>query len=105
MAERTREELCGSCGVRQDRERQIGELSSQVYALRAVQSWQPIKTAPRGTDAFFWIVPKSSEETWRDTSGNPIVAEFAPYLYHGKYGGWSSMTKATHWMSPLNPPC
>lgn len=53
MTEKTREELCGSCGVRQDREREIIELRSQVRRLKA--AWQPIESAPKdGTLIFGW---------------------------------------------------
>lgn len=74
------------------------------------QRWQPIDTAPRNVDAIFWIVPKTPDESYVDTSGTPIVAKFTPFAKQTRYGWWTSLSKATHWMplpdmsAPLVPP-
>lgn len=82
---------------------QIGALRAEQARLRAENDqkagWQPIATAPKSGPALFWIVPKTAEESYVNSSGDPIVAQFEPYLYHGNYGWWSSLSKATHWMS------
>jgi hypothetical protein len=50
--------------------------------------------------ALFRVVPKTAEETYVDTSGNPIVGRGAPRMVIGRYGCcWSSLEKATHWLS------
>ena len=64
--------------------------------------WQKIETAPKGQVALFWVVSKSPEESYVDTSGNPIFGEHEPEIRCCKYGQWSSLSKATHWM-PLPP--
>jgi hypothetical protein len=69
-------------------------------ALRPAQPpcvWQPIETAPRDREVLFWIVPLSPEETYTDTSGNPIVSNAPPHLLLCRYGRWSSISKASHW--------
>ena len=69
-----------------------------------MSDWQPIATAPKGADLLFWIVPKTAEETYVDSSGRPIVGGFAPYLHFGPFGSWSSLSKATHWhLLPATP--
>jgi hypothetical protein len=70
----------------------------------APQDWQPIESAPRRTEALFWLVPKSPEEAYHDSCGQPIVATFPPYIVKGEYGRWSSLSKATHWMPLPKPP-
>ena len=52
--------------------------------------WQPIETVPKGAELWFWVVPKSPEESYTDTSGNPIVSSGKPRLHRGKYGTWSA---------------
>jgi hypothetical protein len=67
--------------------------------------WQPIETlhvGKRDTELFFWCVPKTAEETYRNSSGEPIVSTAAPYLHRGRYKSWGSLSKATHWL-PLPP--
>ncbi len=67
--------------------------------------WQPINTAPRDREVFFWIVPKSEDETYTDTSGRPIVANVQPKLHFSTFGRWGSLFKATHWHDvPRDPP-
>jgi len=65
---------------------------------RVGQQWQPIETAPREEIVHFWIVPKTADETYRDTSGDPIVCNHVPYLHKGRYASWGALSKATHWM-------
>lgn len=69
--------------------------------------WQPIETFPitlKNDKAWFWIVPKSPDETYVDGSGRPIMTSFEPYAFHGQYGGWSALIKATHWQPFYTPP-
>lgn len=72
------------------------------------EPWQPIETAPTEGKAIYWIVPLPAEETYRDSSGNPVVAKFEPYAAILLHRGWSSLSKATHWMpiprTPSQPP-
>lgn len=72
----------------------------------AAQDWQPIATAPKDytKEALFWIVPKTPEESYVNTSGDSIFGDFKPYLHMGSYGSWSSLSKATHWMQLPDPP-
>ena len=78
---------------------EIDRLRAEVERLtRPATEWQPIETAPRGPACLFWVVPKSAEETWTDTSGWPITARGEPYIVMGPYGDWDSLWKATHWM-------
>lgn len=60
--------------------------------------WLPIAEYDRAVspEALFWLVPKSADESYTDTSGKPIVASFKSYMVHGRYGCWSALTKATH---------
>lgn len=65
-----------------------------------MSDWQPIETAPKEGEALFWIRAGTIEDDvwYADTSGNPILANVPPRLHMGKYGSWSSLMKATHWM-------
>lgn len=69
-----------------------------------MNDWQPIETAPRDEEAFFWVVPKTPEEAYVNTAGDPIFGTFRPYLHRGKFKSWSSLSKATHWMPLPDPP-
>lgn len=68
--------------------------------------WQPIETAPKGIEALFWIRAGTIEDDvwYADTNGNPILANTPPRLHMGKYGSWSSLMRATHWMLLPSPP-
>jgi hypothetical protein len=66
--------------------------------------WHPIATAPKRETVFFWVVPKTPEESYVDTSGNPIVSSGPPRLHMGQHGTWGSLSKATHWMPLPAPP-
>jgi hypothetical protein len=63
--------------------------------------WQPIETAPKDRNVFFWIMPN---EGYRDTSGNAIVSRELPHMVFGIYGRWSSLMKATLWHESPTPP-
>ncbi len=70
-------------------------------------TWHPIATLSinqREERLFFWCVPKTTDETYHDTSGNPILSDAKPYRHEGKYGTWDALSKATHWMELPNPP-
>ncbi len=71
----------------------------------SVTGWQPIATLPdREMVCFFCIVPKTPEESYCNTSGDPIFGTFKPFLHRGKHGTWSSLSKATHWHPDLQLP-
>jgi hypothetical protein len=80
--------------------------AAQVQEIERLRDrWQPIETLPsQDIRAFFWVVPKSPEETFRDTSGRPIMSDHAPYRMEGKWRSWGSLLKATHWMPLPDPP-
>lgn len=80
-------------------------LLALVTAPVAEPAWQPIETAPKDIDVFFWVIPKTAEESYVDTSGNPIISPHDNcYRVTGKFGCWSSLYKATHWMPHPAPP-
>lgn len=63
--------------------------------------WQPVDTAPKDRDVFFWIMPNRG---FSDTSGNPIVSSEPPRMFYGRYGRWSSLMKAALWHEGPTPP-
>ncbi len=65
---------------------------------RARRDWQPIETAPKGAELWFWVRPLTAEETYTDTSGRPILSTGKPHLHRGTRGSWGSLFTATHWM-------
>jgi len=65
--------------------------------------WQPIATCPRDRLVWFWLIPKTAEETYHDTSGKPILADFEAYACRIKYGQWSSLCKARCWHEDTEP--
>lgn len=67
-----------------------------------MSEWQPIETAPKEEEVFFWVVPKTAGESYCNTSGAPIFSTHPPRLHRGKFKTWSSLEKATHWM-PMPP--
>ena len=77
-----------------------------IQQLHRATSWQPIgdwKEQP-DEEAFWWVVPKTPEEAYCDTSGHSIFSASPPDLHRGKPGTWSSLSKATHRMSlPASP--
>lgn len=70
----------------------------------AEAGWQPIETAPKEREVFFWLVPKTEDESYTDTSGRAIVANCKPYWKFARYGGWSSTMKAVLWREDLAAP-
>lgn len=88
----------------------IADLERQLAACERLP-WQPIETAPRDEQVFFWVVTRTAEESYCDSSGKPIVSKHEPYLHQGKLKSWGATSKATHWMpipkDPLHPalPC
>jgi len=73
-------------------------VEAEIAALTEAQTWQPIKTAPRETEVFFWVRPKTADETYVDTSGKPIVSHAPARLHRGRWKSWSALEIATHWM-------
>lgn len=68
--------------------------------------WQPLhdwKTLTV-TRALFYIVPKTEDETYLDSNGRSILSKAAPRIEICSPGGWSSLSKATHWMLLPEPP-
>jgi len=72
--------------------------------LIPVEKWQPIATAPEHEEVWFWIVPKTKEETYHNTSGDPILAYGEGYARVCKYMQWGALWKATHWQPKPTPP-
>lgn len=68
--------------------------------------WIPVGTDPhRDYECLWWVVPKTAEEAYCDTSGNPIIgASLKPRMVMGKYGSWCSLEKAIYWHPLPNPP-
>jgi len=71
---------------------------------RPETGWQPIATAPKDHDVLFWMVPKPADETYHDTNGRPILADFDSYIHMGIFGQWSSLEKALYWQPLPSPP-
>jgi hypothetical protein len=67
-------------------------------------NWQPIASAPQNERVLFWVRAKTADESYVNSSGEPIVCKVTQPHYHiGKYGTWSSLSTATHWVQ-LEPP-
>lgn len=83
------------------------QVIKDAFQIALTQSqWRPIvelDVTRHDEEMDFWVRPKTAEESYCDTSGNPIFSTHAPRRHRGKYGTWSSLEKATHWM-PLPPP-
>ena len=99
------------CTLLKVEEGRIGEeplkFSQSATSRPAETRWQPIDTMPaslKDAVVFFWIVPRTPGESYLNTSKEPIVVTFTPYLHRGKYGTWSAVSKATHWQPDLAPP-
>jgi hypothetical protein len=76
-----------------------------VERLCKLIEWQPIKTAPKGVDALFVVVPLTAEDDhFVNTSGHPILMKpRPPRVVLSKLDcGWSSLEKAILWM-PIQP--
>lgn len=81
-------DICGDCQR---------ELQSLRHGAGPGSPWQPMETAPKGINAHWWVVPKTADETYTDTSGKPILAGGPPRMSFGKHGEWSSLEKAILW--------
>lgn len=69
-----------------------------------MSEWQPMTTAPKDREVFWWLRPKTAEETYRDTSGKPILAKTEPRVLYGLHGRWSCLLVAEGWYDPAIPP-
>lgn len=91
-----------------------GDLALTVKALRAFKAsqnepsgdgWQPISRVPNGDEVrMFWVRPKRPEESYVNSSGQPVVSGGEPHIHIGKYLSWSSLSTATHWRPMPGPP-
>lgn len=67
--------------------------------------WREIASAPKDEEVWFWVVPKTAEETYSDTSGKPILARGGGHRHFGRYKTWSSLYKGVMWYpAPPAPP-
>jgi hypothetical protein len=90
--------------VMSERRSMLERLADAAGTPRAPHGWQPIETCPRDQEVFFWLVPKTAEESYADTSGWPIVSHHAPYWRRGRWQSWGALSKPTHWMPLPDPP-
>lgn len=60
--------------------------------------WLPIETAPKGETALFLVRAKTPEESYVNSSGQPVVSHVKPHIHIGWYESWSSLCTATGWM-------
>ena len=58
--------------------------------------WQPIETAPKDKHVIFWTVQEYEPPSF--------VKPNLGSLHFGKFGSWSSLERATHWMPLPDPP-
>lgn len=71
--------------------------------------WQPIDTHPGYAStlvSLFWLEPLPPDEQPRFEKGDEPVnftLEYERRFHKGRYGSWSSLCRATHWL-PLAPP-
>ena len=69
----------------------------------AREPWHPMETAPRDHVVFFWVRAKTADETYRDTSGRPILSTSRPHLHRGRFGTWGALETATQWTETRDP--
>ena len=76
------------------------DLERRLSALQADARWIPVEERMPDKEArlFYWIVPLTAEETYHDTSGNPILSDFKPHRHEGKWRTWTGLGKAIYWM-------
>jgi hypothetical protein len=82
------------------------ETLRQLLALSTATpagEWREIESAPKDVECWFWVVPKTAEETYRNTLGEPILSSATPHALVRRYGAWSSLCKATHWQPYVVP--
>lgn len=65
--------------------------------------WRSIESAPRGEEVWFWLRPKNADETYYNTSGQPILSTAQPCARVCKYGQWGALWTATHWQPHFVP--
>lgn len=58
---------------------------------------------PDNVKVLFWIRPKTADETYHNTSGQPILSTGKPHAELCRYKCWGSLWTATHWRHP-DPP-
>ena len=76
-----------------------------IALVREHDGWVSVDTPPDKSDRVqFWVVPKTKDEAYQDSSGNPILAECDGYRHEGKWGSWSALMKPTHWHPLPAPP-
>ena len=77
-----------------------------IFASRPAETrWHPIDArTPREDRVFFWVVPKTADESYTNTSGEPITSNHKGYRHEGKWGTWGALSKPTHWMPLPAPP-
>lgn len=100
-------ERAGLCGPEDDAEDAIDTCASELLDLvsRAEAAlpvepagWQPIATVPRADiEYWFWVRPKREDESYTNSSGDPIVSTHQPYARHCKYKCWSALETADWW--------
>jgi hypothetical protein len=78
-------------------------LRAALSASGAGVGWHSMSTAPTDREVWFWVVPKTAEETYVNTSGEPILSQATPHLFRGRRGTWGSLLKATHWQDIHDP--
>lgn len=83
----------------------VHERDCAVEDVARLALWRPIETAPRDVDALFRVVSLTVDDPhFVDTTGNPIISKGEPTIMLTRYGRWSSLSKATHWMPlPAHP--
>lgn len=75
-------------------EEETAEIIRREYAK---SQWRAIESAPKDKKVFFWVMLKEGRKA--------LMVQGAPHRVFCKFGGWSSVLKATHWRPDLpNPP-
>lgn len=99
------EAIAHAVKLTQEKMAQYAREALRAHARAAVgEGWRPIESAPRDVELLFWIRPKTGEETYHDTSGNPILDRGKPHAKLCKFKCWPSLWTATHWRFPDPPP-
>lgn len=105
---RIAERACNSDTSRYDACEWAIQEALRLVANRAATAVDWISVTERLPDKeerlWYWVVPKTAEEAYRDSSDNPIIAKFEPHRHEGKWGTWSGLSKPTHWVRLPAPP-